>query len=491
MTRTRLAAVLVSIAVIVLSLWRLEAAREGIAIRETAVGETPVRLYARPEAEGPLVVVAHGFAGSRRMMEGFALTLAAAGYRVAAFDFPGHGVHPVPLSPQVTDPEGGATRQLVDTTLSVAREMGARLGTTRPPALIGHSMASDVVVRAAAEMQVAAVVAVSMYSEAVTADHPQRLLILSGEFEPRLREAALAALRQVAPGAEEGQTVRAGEVVRRAAHAPWVEHIGVLQSPAALAEARLWLDQAYDRPSAGPVRATGGWLLALLAGTVVLAWPLAGLLGAARRRGERLPGAAFQVAVLLPSVLAALAAVVVARLVPPMLPGVGSDGLAAFLLVHGVTQLILLRPALRLDARRLAGALLLAGWALAAFGLALDRYGANFVPAGDRWVLFAGLLPGALAMMLADSALLRARMVPLWQPVLARAAIFAGLAAAVALALPVLGYAATAFPVLLLFFVVFGAPAGWVAARAGRPAAGLGLGVVLAWSLAAAQPIFG
>jgi hypothetical protein len=46
-------------------------------------------------------------------------------------------------------------------------------------------------------------------------------------------------------------------------------------------------------------------------------------------------------------------------------------------------------------------------------------------------------------------------------------------------------------PVILLFFLLFGTIAGWIGRRTGLPAAaGLGLGLVLAWSLGVTFPIF-
>lgn len=53
-------------------------------------------------------------------------------------------------------------------------------------ALLGHPMATDIILRAAnAEAQsgqpITAVVAISMFSQAVTAQMPPRLLVISGE----------------------------------------------------------------------------------------------------------------------------------------------------------------------------------------------------------------------------------------------------------------------------------------------------------------------
>ena len=173
-------------------------------IEALTVGTTPATLY-RPSGDGaaeppPVVVVAHGFAGSRRMMEAFALTLARSGIAALAFDFEGHGRNPVPMRGSVGSIDG-VTARLVAETRAVVAAARAIEGLGPPVALLGHSMATDVIVRAAAAEGIGAVVAVSMYSEAVTPERPERLLVISGAREERLRERALETVRQVAPAA--------------------------------------------------------------------------------------------------------------------------------------------------------------------------------------------------------------------------------------------------------------------------------------------------
>ena len=80
--------------------WRLESARSGLSITPLEVGLTPATVYRRSKrrASAPAVVIAHGFAGSRQLMEAYALTLAHAGYVAVSFDFEGHGRNPTPMS---------------------------------------------------------------------------------------------------------------------------------------------------------------------------------------------------------------------------------------------------------------------------------------------------------------------------------------------------------------------------------------------------------
>ena len=486
----RAAVAVAALSLALVSLWRLEAAREGLAIEALTIGTTPATLYrpsGRGAAEGaPVVVVAHGFAGSRRMMEAFSLTLARSGIAALAFDFEGHGRNPVPMRGSVGSIDG-VTARLVAETREVVDAARAIEGVGPPVALLGHSMATDVILRAAEAEGIAAVVAVSMYSDAVTPTRPERLLVASGAREGRLRAHALEAVREVASGAGEGETVREGAVQRRAIAAPLVGHVGVLWSPAALREARDWIAAASGRPTGGPVARTGPWLAGLLGAVVALSWPLARLLPRAEgAQGPALGAGRLAAALVLPALAGAGAALLMPS---PTLGLRGAGGLAAYLLVLGAGQMALLWrwgvPLGRPDA--LASAALLA-WA-AAFAWALDRYGASFALTGPRWELGALLLPGAALVALADGALTRGA--PIWRVAAIRAAPLAGLLAAMLLAPGRLGLQFTALPVLVLFWLVFGTMAGRVAARRGQGAPRLALGLVLAFSLAASLPLFG
>ena len=181
--------------------WRSSVSARGWRSSGCGSPSSPVTLWRRADGGGgPLVVVAHGYAGSRQMMQAICITLARSGFVVAAFDFDGHGRNPDPMDRDIAS-LAGATAQLVDQTVAVARAARDLPGVTGPVALVGHSMATDIVIRAADRLDdIAAVVAISMYSEAVTPAFPQRLLIVSGAREGRLREVALDRLRQLDAG---------------------------------------------------------------------------------------------------------------------------------------------------------------------------------------------------------------------------------------------------------------------------------------------------
>ncbi|MEM6275932.1 MAG: alpha/beta fold hydrolase, partial [Pseudomonadota bacterium] len=193
----RWAVLALGLALAALSLWQIEAKRPDALVLSSSVGSTPVTRYTVPDGLGP-VLVSHGFAGSRPLMHAISWTLAGNGYNVVTYDLEGHGLNPTPMSGDVDDIEG-TTRLLVDEMLRVMEYAGER------PALVGHSMATDILVRAADERPSGPIVAVSAFSGAVTADHPADLLLIAGEWEGRLIDFGRDAIRKIDPSAVEGE----------------------------------------------------------------------------------------------------------------------------------------------------------------------------------------------------------------------------------------------------------------------------------------------
>ena len=117
---TDLALTLLSLALIALALFRIAAAGTGVDEAAMRVEGTPVTVFRTPGGPPrPVVVIAHGFAGSQQLMRSFALTFARAGYVAVTFDFPGHGRNPHPLTGSITEADG-ATRRLLDALAAVA-----------------------------------------------------------------------------------------------------------------------------------------------------------------------------------------------------------------------------------------------------------------------------------------------------------------------------------------------------------------------------------
>lgn len=481
---------IVAIVLICIAVFALERERAGLVISDLEVGGTPATLYQMPDSNGPVVVVAHGFAGSRQMMQAYSLRLAQAGYRVVAFDFEGHGRNPTPMRGDVTSVDGTTALLVAETRKVIA---GAReLPNASQMAILGHSMATDIIVRASlaearADAPLDAVVAISMFSEAVTKDAPKRLLVISGEWESYLRQAALDAVHLVDPQVDEGQLAQSGEVVRRAVVAPKVEHIGVLFSARAVDAALDWLDVTFDRNGAEPAGAMGLWVLVLLSGIVMGFYPLAGLLP----KGPvtpRVSSSRFLLASLAPMLVVPL---VLTQVYSNFLPVLVADYLMLHLALFGVMQLAVMRiwntPRL---SRLLPAVAALAFWGIVVFGLALDRYAASFWPTSARLPIIAVLCIGTIPFAVADSFATQAGRGLLWRRLLARLALFVSLGLAAVLDPAELTFVLIVLPVFLLFFLVHGLLGRWVGRRSGAAAAGLGLGLCLAWALGVSFPMF-
>ncbi|MEL7151012.1 MAG: alpha/beta fold hydrolase [Pseudomonadota bacterium] len=482
MSRFRVVGALLALSVVLGAVFVLETARSGVSISRTEVGETPVTSFIGADADGPAVVIAHGFAGSSQMMQGYALPLARAGYRVFAFDFLGHGRHRLPMSGDVNAIDG-TTRLLVDQTRAVMDAVGS--GDAKV-ALLGHSMATDLLVRAAEDRDdVGPIVLLSAFSQVIDATHPAALLLVAGAWEGRLSAYAVEPAQMVSPDALPGETVSDGAVMRRTVIVPWIEHVSILQSAVARKEALLWLDGFYGRTSDVRVWSTGPAIIALLAGLVIALNLLAKRLPARDLAPASLSLKQATLIVVLPMVVAPPLAV---ALNPGWLPVLVADYLALHLAIYGGLQLALLavwRVPLG-GFSRAAFLYLLIGSAV--FGLALDRYAANFWPTGDRLWIIAALAVGSIPFFVADARLghrasLRFRAV-------SHGAFLVSLGIAVALDFEGLFFLLMIAPVIVLFYLAFGTMGHAVSARAGPLAPGLALGLVLAWSLGVSFPLF-
>ncbi len=481
------AACLVAIAVCV---WRLEAARAGLVIEHVSAGTVPVTIHRRPDAEGPAVVIAHGFAGSRQWMQALAIGLARAGYVAVSFDFAGHGRNRTPMTGDITRIEGTTQQLMTETARVIDTALMVTPGHDRV-ALLGHSMAADIIVRQAiADNRVAAVVGISMHSEAITAREPANLLAVSGQWERGLRASALAALRLVSPDANEGDTVEdaASGTMRRAAVAPNVEHVGVLYSSTTLAEALAWLDETFERDGGAPVALNGGWLALLLAAIIALGWPLAACLP----RGpapQPIPARRFALAV---GIAALATPLLLTWFELRFLPVMVADYLAVHLAVYGILALaILWRGGIRFGKAMPLATALVALYGIAVFGFALDRYAASFLPHAGRWPVILAVALGAVPVMLADAVLCEAGHARLWRVIAARGGFLASLALAIALDFERLFFLIIALPVIIVFFIAFGLLGGWAGRRTGSPAvSGIALGVILAWSIGVSFPLY-
>lgn len=485
------------------ALVKLDATQDGVVTRDVSVDTTPATVFA-PAGGGPapVVVVAHGFSGSRPLMQPFATTLARNGYVAVTYDSLGHGRNPRPMTGDIARTDG-ATVNLVSELDRVVRFARALPESDGRVALLGHSMAADIIVRQAmADPGVAATVAVSMFSPAPEADAPPNLLIVVGDWEPPLKDEALRVLRLAAgPQAQEGVTYEglgpAG--ARRVAFAPRVEHIGVLYSPAAMREAVAWLDRAFGHGSTGYADARGPWVLLLILASVAVAWPMARLLPVVEARpvGAALRGWRLWVLALVPAVVTP---VVLTRFEVRFLPVIVGDYIVLHFALYGLVTLLVLGLMRRLPPKdaviperwpaMLVAALAVAAWGFFGVGGVVEAQVSAFWPTLPRAGLMLALLPATLLFFLADGWATRGAGQARGAYALTKIAFLGSLALAVTLDLPRLFFLIVLAPALVLFFLVFGLFSGWAFARTGHPFVGaLANAVIFALAIAVTFPM--
>jgi pimeloyl-ACP methyl ester carboxylesterase len=517
----RILAAVVALLAISFSLADLLQARAGLEVRETRLGPTPVTVYRQADVESaPAVVVAHGFAGSQELMEPFAVSLANAGYVAVTYDLLGHGANRDPLRGDVRD-ERGATRFLLEEMAKVVAYAEGLESTDGRVALLGHSMSSDLVVRYAKQNpeQIAATVAVSLFSRQVTADEPQNMLVIVGAWEPGLTDEGLRVLRLTGgEGAQEGETVGsfAEGNARRLVFADRVEHIGVLFSAESLAESVAWLNRVFGRSETGELETRGWSLLGVFGGLVLLAWPASHLLpvAATRRRAARGPevgGAGWQVAGLgadlgwrrlLPLALApaVLTPLILWPVPTDFLPILVGDYLAAHFALYGVLTGLGLwlfggRGSGLGDiswSKTIRASLLALLYGGLLFGLAMNAFFLNLEPTPSRWPTIAVALAGTLAYFLADEWLTRGEHARRGAYPLTKICFAVSLGIAVALDIESLFFLIIIVPLILVFFLIYGLLSRWAYRTTRVPfVAAVANALVFAWAVAVTFPVLG
>jgi pimeloyl-ACP methyl ester carboxylesterase len=485
------------------SLWNLHATTAGLDVQEIIIGDTPARVYRpTPAHRAPVIVIAHGFAGSQQLMQPFAVTFARAGYIAVTFDYRGHGRNPRPLGGSITEIDG-ATRTLAAQTAEVitfARTLGdGRL------AILGHSMATDIMVRVAqGQPDIAATIAVSMFSPAVTADSPRNLLVIAGDWEGMLKAEALRAVGLATAPAPAMAGTTYGDfatgTARRAAFSPQAEHISVLYKQASMAEALAWLDATFGvaRTGAPYLDARGPWIVLLLAGIVVLARPLSTLLPvvATRRAGAGLGWRHLAPVLLVPTI----ATPVLLRMLPThFLPVLVADYLAVHFAVYGLLTACGLAWVRRHMApapsgvslsRLLADSAAVTLYAVGLLFWAIDSYVTSFLPSSGRGPLLAAMLIGTLAFFLSTEWLTRGERAARGGYVAAKLAFIVSLAIAVALDFERLFFLIIIVPLIVVFFVIYGLVSDWVYRSTLHPfVAGIATAIAFAWAIGVTFPL--
>jgi hypothetical protein len=288
---------------------------------------------------------------------------------------------------------------------------------------------------------------------------------------------------------------------RRVAFARGVEHIGVLYSVDAQAEAVAWLDAALGRP---PVTAVidgrGRWIGVLFAAVLLLAWPLASLLPRLAPAEPMVPPVPWRLVLpvaILPALFTPLALVHAPEHLLPLMLG---DYLVLHFALYGVMTvagMLWLRlrvpahPPLGVSPWRLAAVAAVVGaYGLFAFALPLDQWVFSTFSGGWRLLLVAALMAGTLPWFIADEWFTRRLAGRRGVYALTKACFLFSLALATALNLERLFFLVIIVPAILVLFVVYGLISRWVHNATGHPlVAAIAHAFVFAWLIAMTFPV--
>jgi pimeloyl-ACP methyl ester carboxylesterase len=235
MNRKRLLLAVAALLLIAFSWWGVMTARTGLVVRRFEREEVPMLYVAPRNAEKiPGVLVAHGYAGSKQLMLGYAQVLAHAGYAVMLWDFNSHGANAKPL-------EGGSLQQNLDVAYAALVEQ-PEVDSSRL-ALLGHSMGSGAVMSAGIRdgNRFAATVGVSPTGANVTALAPRNLQLQAGVWEGRF---VANAQRLLKTAGGENDNFAEGKA-RSFILIPNAEHITILFRNASHQAAKNWFDATF------------------------------------------------------------------------------------------------------------------------------------------------------------------------------------------------------------------------------------------------------
>ena len=246
------------------SFYNLKKSEENLLTKYQNIDGTPV-VVTKPFEEnnkGELIILAHGFAGSTSFMRSIAVSLANAGHTTIRFDFLGHGKHKSPFFGNVRDPNGPSIRfieqlnTIIDTYKKEYRYSKA--------ILIGHSMASDIIIRSAnVRDDIKSVIGISTYTNETLNKTFPNLLILNGEWEKKLIKKTVEffkdnginnAKKNVTYGSVKDGVARKMQIIKNS------DHVGILYSSDTQIFIANWLQELGSSVEVQSNNSIGFWV---------------------------------------------------------------------------------------------------------------------------------------------------------------------------------------------------------------------------------------
>ncbi len=239
-------------------------------------------------AETPAMIVAHGFSGSKELMQNIGLEIARRGVRAYLFDFPGHGSAPVPLVP----PKGQDFSAVLNTNTFQVERIYNYIRHDLPKAAIGvlgHSMGSAAIANFATNHpELKATIPVSpVGTPEFSPTIPKNLLVLVGQRDipfslDSSRQLFARATGKATPAQDTDTLI--GDFKRGTARRfkvlKGLDHISILFAPSTMREISEWLGQSFgtDGPQQSVTIARLRWTGAGIATALAAFFPFSRLL---------------------------------------------------------------------------------------------------------------------------------------------------------------------------------------------------------------------
>ena len=213
-------------------------------------------LFPKPEAQRPpAVVLIHGFTGDRVLMSGLARRLAENGYAVLAIDVNGHGENRNPFSGGAAASDGlrSNIKNAVDYLRDNQLADGSRI------VVMGHSMGAGAALDYAThDPSIKGAVMISG-GWALGPERPNDALFIFAERDPQepiqdtstALAAHLAGVAQIELGKTYGDFTQGNAV--EAIRMPGLDHITIVNSPAAATVIIKWLDSTFGIARTTPI----------------------------------------------------------------------------------------------------------------------------------------------------------------------------------------------------------------------------------------------
>ena len=425
------------------------------------------------------IIIGHGFAGSKEMMRQIAYDIVNAGSNAVLFDFIGHGSNRQKLVNEPTEITG-TTQQLVTQLSNIINFIYEKFGDEINISLIGHSMASDIVVRASADKRIKSVVAISPYSTGITQGFPNDLLLLSGQFESHLRSHALQMVKTFKPEAKENSEYTNGKIRRKASFIENTGHVSVIYAPQTTKVIIDWLKlENYDRHI---WENQIGWVL------IGMTFIVIGL----SRLNSNLANETISVLKNKKALLSALLATAVSLscglIEINLLPIYGFERIAIYFGLVGLFAYLF-----SFDYQITTLKIDLLNWfkLILCFGVLcflINRYIGSFALSGNRVTAFITLiLPITLFSLIIEKLIASSS---IWIAILLRGLPIIGFSMLLILFPEQYGLMFTTVLIYILYFIVFGYIGRHQRKKIGHAKVGLAHGIFLSFSFAATNPIF-